>query len=382
MGRTSSRWSLLLPVAASALLVAACGSSRAPAADYSGRTITLGAVLSLTGAGDVFGPQQKQAIDLAVETVNRAGIDGGRIAVDIQDDGSDPATAASAAQKLIGDKRVLALVGPTLAISAATMHPVAQSHGTPVIATSETGPHIVGDCPGAGGCSYVFRDSLGEAVAIPAGVKAAVARTHPKTAAIVYAGDYLPSVQALSTFKQAFADNGVGVADSAAISFSKHDTDFTSAVTAARSQGFGGPVLGDDTFNSYAVSAAAGMAGIGAFSASGYWAGGSDPTNRAFVSAYQARFRDAKGKAQTPDEVAAQAYAAVMILAQAARQANLGFSDTSKDRQALRSAMEGVSLATPMGNFSFTPAHDARQPVWINAIDGAGGFINLSSIGG
>src|SRR5258708_8920841 len=233
VGRTSSRWSLLLPVAASALLVAACGSSRAPAADYSGRTITLGAVLSLTGAGDVFGPQQKQAIDLAVETVNRAGIDGGRIAVDIQDDGSDPATAASAAQKLIGDKRVLAVAGPTLAISAATMHRVAQSHGTPVIATSETGPHIVGDCPGAGGCSYVFRDSLGEAVAIPAGVKAAVARTHPKTAAIVYAGDYLPSVQALSTFKQAVADKGVGVADSAAISFSKHDTDFTSAVTAA-----------------------------------------------------------------------------------------------------------------------------------------------------
>ena len=387
------------------MLVAACGSSSPPAADYSGRTITLGAVLSLTGPGDIFGPQQKQAIDLAVEAVNREGVDGGRIAVAIQDDGSDPATAASAAQKLISDKHVLGLVGPTLTISAATMHPVAQSHRTPVIAPSETGPGIVGDCGGGGGCSYIFRDSLGEAVAIPAGVKAAVARTHPKTAAIVYAGDYVPSVQALGTFKQAFADNGVTVSDTAAISFSKHDTDFTSAIAAAkalkadiwalsgpgttpglvlaaaRGQGFGGPVVGDDTFNNYGVSVAAGMAGIGAFAASSYWPGSSDPTNAAFVSAYQARFKDANGKAQTPDEVAAQAYSAVLIFAQAARMANLGFSDTSKDRQALRSALERVSLATPMGSFSFTAAHDARITVWINAMDGAGGFINLSSIG-
>jgi len=390
----------------SALLIAACGSSSPSTADYSGKTVALGAVLSLTGAGSVFGPQQKQAIDLAVEDLNRTGVAGGRVSVDIQDDASDPATAASAAKKLIADKHVLGLVGPTLTIAATAMHQVAQSGRTPVIAPSETGPHIVGDCSGSGDCPYVFRDSLGEAVAIPAGVKAAVARTHPKTAAIVYCGDYVPSVQALSTFKQAFADNGVTVADSGAVSFSKHDTDFTAAITAAkavkadiwalsgpsttpgsvlaaaRSQGYDGPVLGDDTFNSYTVSAAAGKAGKGAFSASAYWPGSPDPTNKTFVSEYQARFKDANGKAQTPDEVAAQSYSAVLILAQAARQANLGFTNPAGDRDAMRTALERVSLATPLGSFSFTAAHDARQTVWINAMDGAGGFINLTSISG
>jgi hypothetical protein len=72
----------------------------------------------------------------------------------------------------------------------------------------------------------------------------------------------------------------------------------------------------------------------------------------------------------------------VLILAQAARQANLGFADTSGDRAALRTALEHVNLDTPMGTFSFTAAHDAHQPVWINAMDGAGGFINLTSIAG
>ena len=398
--------SALALAALSAVLLAACGSSAAPQADYSGKTITFGAVLSLSGAGDLFGVQQKQAIDLAVEAVNRAGVNGGRITVDVADDGSDPTISATRTQELIGQQHVLGLVGPTLTIAAAGVHSLAQAKQVPVIAPSETGPHIVGDCPAAGGCSYVFRDSLGDAVAIPAGVKAAVARTHPKTAAILYASDYIPSLEALGAFQQALADNGVSVPAGGTISFSKHDTDFTSTtdaaralkadiwavsgpatlpgsiLAAARAHGYNGPVLGDDTFNNFAVSAAAGKAGMGSLSASGYWYGSADPANQAFVSAYEARYKDSNGKGQIPDEVAAQAYTAVLLLAQAARQADLTFSDTAADRAKLRAALEQVRIATPLGGFSFTAAHDASQPVWINAMDGRGGFVNLTSVAG
>jgi hypothetical protein len=67
-------------------------------------------------------------------------------------------------------------------------------------------------------------------------------------------------------------------------------------------------------------------------------------------------------------------------LAEAARSAGLGLTDVAKDRAALRSALEAVSLATPLGKFSFTGAHDVQQPIWINAMDGKGGFVNVTSI--
>ena len=46
--------------------------------------------------------------------------------------------------------------------------PGRQHAKTPVLAVSNTGPGIVGDCPYP--CEYIFRDSLGEAEAIPANI--------------------------------------------------------------------------------------------------------------------------------------------------------------------------------------------------------------------
>src|SRR5437588_9649373 len=54
-----------------------------------GKTIALGAVLSLTGAGGIYGPQQKNGILLAEDEINRSGVNGARIAVTIADDQSD-----------------------------------------------------------------------------------------------------------------------------------------------------------------------------------------------------------------------------------------------------------------------------------------------------
>src|SRR5216683_2548923 len=54
-----------------------------------GKTVALGAVLSLTGAGGIYGPQQKNGILLAEDEINRNGINGAKIAVTIVDDQSD-----------------------------------------------------------------------------------------------------------------------------------------------------------------------------------------------------------------------------------------------------------------------------------------------------
>ena len=388
------------------LLLVACGGSTSSgsSSSYAGKTINLGAVVSLSGGGGVYGPQQKNGIELAVETINKNGINGAKISVDVQDDRSDKQQSAQVVQTFIQTGKVFGIIGPTLSNSAVASHPVAQNLHTPILATSNTAKHIVGDCPYPGGCNYIFRDCLGEATAIPDNVKAAVTKSHPKSAVLFFANDDKFSSDGADIFKQALADNSITIPDGGVLQFSKTESDFKSYVTTAKSknadvwaisslgaipakimiearnQGYTGPFLGGNGLNTYQVSQQAGEQGKGAQSASAYFVGFSDPTNQAFVDAYKGKFKDDKGNPQLPDQIAAQAYTAVLIYAEAAKNANLGFTDIARDRDSLRSALEKVNIASPLGQFRFTSQHDVHQKVWINAFDGKGGFVNVSSL--
>src|SRR5438552_18371680 len=100
------------------VLVAACGSTGGGGGtsnSYSGKTIKLGAVLSITGAGGVYGPQSRDGMKLAVKQINASGgVNGATIDLSFEDDGSDQATSKAKAQTLIGQNQVLDQLGPTL----------------------------------------------------------------------------------------------------------------------------------------------------------------------------------------------------------------------------------------------------------------------------
>src|SRR2546430_10615315 len=178
-----------------ALALAACGGSTGStggggATSYQGKTIQLGAILSLTGAGGVYGPSSKKGADLAVETINNSGgVNGAKISLDTKDDASDKAQSAQVAQTLIQGGQLLALLGPTLSNSAVAVHPLAESFKIPILAVSTTGINIVPDCnyPKTDPCKYAFRDSLGEESAIPANIKTQADTAHPKTALLMVA---------------------------------------------------------------------------------------------------------------------------------------------------------------------------------------------------
>src|SRR5437868_10369416 len=170
------------------LLVAACGSTGGGgggnANSYSGKTIKFGAVLSITGAGGVYGPQSRDGANLAVKQINAAGgVNGAKIELTVEDDASDKAQSSQKAQTLIQQTQVMALLGPTLSNSAVGVHPLAEKLKTPILAVSTTGINIVPNCnnPDPTPCKYVFRDSLGEQTAIPDNIKAYVTDKHPKT---------------------------------------------------------------------------------------------------------------------------------------------------------------------------------------------------------
>ncbi len=377
-----------------ALLVAACGSSGGGAPSYSGKTIKLGAILSLTQAGGVYGPQGQNGMNLAVKQINASGgVNGAQISLTVKDDASDKAQSAAVAQTLIQQDQVMALLGPTLSNSAVAVHPLAESLKTPILAVSTTGIHIVPDCnfPNTAQCKFVFRDSLGEETAIPANIKSYVADSHPKTGVLLVAQDDKFSSDGGKIVQDNVAANGIDLLKT--VKFNKGEADLSPYVTQAvqlhpdvifitslggipakimteaRKQGWQGQFLGGNGFNTATVSKQAGANGKGARSASAWFIGNTFASNAEFVSAYKAEYNT------DPDQFSAQGYTAIKIIADSAKRANLTFTDLAGDKEKLRAAMEKVNLpSTPLGPFQFTADHDVKQTVWVIAMDGTGGF--------
>jgi branched-chain amino acid transport system substrate-binding protein len=402
----------LVSFLAGAILIGACGSTTTTTGGgntYAGKVIKLGAILSITGAGGVYGPQSRDGMNLAVKQINAAGgVLGATIQLTINDDGSLKPQAAQLTQTLIQSEQDLALLGPTLSNSAVGAHPLAESLKTPILAVSTTGIHIVPDCNWSAAtqdttpCKFVFRDSLGEETAIPDNIQSYATDSHPATGVLLVASDDKFSSDGGKIVEATVGKYGINLLK--VISFSKAQPDLSGEVTQAvqlkpdvifitslggipakimteaRKQNWTGQFLGGNGFNTATVSAQAGANGQGARSASAWYLGNTFPSNAEFVSAYRSEYKDANGNPKDPDQFAAQGYAAINILADSAKRANLTFSDLPGDREKLRAAMEKVSIQTPLGPFQFTPTHDVKQTVWIIAMDGKGGFTLVHEI--
>jgi branched-chain amino acid transport system substrate-binding protein len=379
-----------------AILIAACGSGGGSSA----KVIKLGAILSITGAGGVYGPQSRDGMMLAVKQINAAGgVNGVQISLTVKDDASDKAQATQLAQTLIQQEQDLALLGPTLSNSALGAHPLAETLKTPILAVSTTGIHIVPDCnfpASSTPCKYVFRDSLGEETAIPDNIQSYAADKHPKTGVLLVAQDDKFSSDGGTIVQATVGKYGITLLKT--IKFNKAEADLAPYVTQAaqlhpdvifitslgaipakimveaRKQNWTGQFLGGNGFNTATVSTQAGAAGTGARSGSAWYLGNNFPSNADFVAAYKAEYN------KNPDQFAAQGYTAIKILADSVSRANLTYSDLAGDRDKLRTAMESVNIQTPLGPFQFTASHDVKQTVWVIAMDGNGGFTLVHEI--
>ena len=101
------RRTLLKGAAASAVLLAAPGIVRAQ-----GKTVNLGTLTPLTGAGGPYGPSMRDAVADVVKAVNAAGgVDGKQINLVSEDTQTNPDAAVRAAKKLIDVDQVSAIIG-------------------------------------------------------------------------------------------------------------------------------------------------------------------------------------------------------------------------------------------------------------------------------
>lgn len=392
-----------LLVLGTAVLIAACGgassSGSTNAQAYKGKTIHLGAILSLTGPGAVYAVGSRDGMNLAVEQINASGgVNGAKIDLTIEDDASLKPQSGQIAQSLIQAGQIVGLLGPTLSNSAVAAQPEAEALKTPIVGISNTGLHIVPDCnyPKETPCQYVFRDSLGEATAVPDNIQAYARMHHPKTGVLLVARDDKFSSDGGTIVQDAAPKNGIQILQT--ITFSKNDADLTTPVTQAvglhpdvifitslggiparimiqaRQLGFTGAFLGGNGFNTAVVSKQAGASGKGAQSGSAWYINNTFASNANFVTAFRQKY------GRDPDQFAAQGYAGIQIYAAAARLANLTFSNVQTDRSHLRDALEKVNIQTPLGQFQFTSGHDVHQTVWIVQMDGNGGFSLVTSV--
>jgi branched-chain amino acid transport system substrate-binding protein len=390
---------LVVVLASVTLLVGACGSparhNERAEGPWAGHTITIGAVFSTTGPGSAYGVSQRLGASLAVRQIDATGgIRGAHLRIIYENDASLPSLSAEVTRHLIVQDHVLALLGPTLSDAASGAHPVADELKTVMLAVSNTGLGIVGDC--AYPCRWIFRDSLGEQAAIPANIRAYAREAHPATASVVYpAGDAFGLSEA-QIAEESMAPEGIKllsvvecpsatapVAGCVAQATSGNPaflmvTGSSSAFLArvmvrARADGYLGEFLGGNTFNSTVTAKLAGPAGQGAQSAAAWYLGNAFPANESFVASYETAY------GRNPDEFAAQAYTGVELLAKAMEAAPLDFTNLARDRQAVFDSLEAVRMETPLGPFSFTPSHDVEQPIWIVQMDGTGGFRLVTS---
>lgn len=355
------------------LLVSACASppwSSAAArlgAATPGKVARFGAALSLSGPMAEFGNTQRRGISLAQDEINASGVLGKtRLDVSYEDDQSDRTQAAVVFQRLIENKHVLAIIGPTRSDVALSVDPVAQQAGVSVIGISNASGGItqIGN--------FIFRDCLPEARVTPHLVNVVQRRLNLHTAALLH-GDSDQNRSGAHGFRAALATAGVRILTDqtfsnetgdlseqlAAISASPPEALFVAApphlaatvLLQARQRGLTMPIVGSSALDSNTIVRAAGPAAEGLIVGSGWSSASQSPRNQQFASNYRTQF------GMEPDAVAAQAYTSVYILAAALQDAH-----TAHDPRALRDALERVAnIDTPLGPFSFTPD---REPTF------------------
>ncbi|WP_042347614.1 ABC transporter substrate-binding protein [Bacillus massiliigorillae] len=315
-----------------------------------------GVISFITGSGAAYGEAITNGFNLAKKEINAEGKV--NIELVIEDSAGKQEQALSAAQKLMADNNIIGLLGPTLSTEMNVVAQEADMNGIPIMGTSTTADGIpqIGD--------YVFRNSIPEALAIPASMKKAVEKYKAKKVAILYGNDDVFTKSGYDTMKKEAEKQGLEVLDTE--TFQKGQSDYNAQLTKikglkpdlilcsalynegavimdqARKMGIDVPFVGGNGFNSPQVIEIAGAAADGLVVATPWFGAKDDPK----VKEFNTKYKEAYGK--DPDQFAAQAYDAMKIYAKALENAGEADRDAFRDALADIKDFDGI-----LGKFSF-----------------------------
>lgn len=351
----------------------------------SGDVIKIGTDLEITGGQASFGNSALKGVKLAVKEINDAGgILGKKLEVVEADNASKPEEATRAAQKLISNDKVVAIIGSTTSTNTLGIVPVAMEKGIPLISSSATNPKVTVDERTSKVNEWVFRACFidpfqGEVMAnfSTNELKATTAAIYTDTSS-----DYSKGLQ--KYFKETFIKNGGTIVGEE--SYQQKDSDFKAVLTRikamnpdviylpgyyeevgkilkqAREMGITVPFMGGDGWDSPQLAEIAGKEALAnTFMSNHYSSEDTAPEVVAFVDSYKKAENN-----EVPDGMAVLGYDAVKLLADAIVRADT--TDPEKLRDAL-AATKDLQLAT--GKITINETHDpVKSAAVLEFVDG------------
>lgn len=337
--------------------------------------IKIGAILSLTGSAAQYGKWSQNGIELAVSQVNQTGgIDGRPFQIIYEDDATDPATAVSAAQKLISIDHVSAIIGPLTSSSVLAAAPVAEANHVVLLSPCASSPKIThaGD--------YIFRNWPSDDFEGGAMAEFLANQLHVKTVVVAFMNNayglglkdvFIRRAKELGlkildvlSFEQGATDLRAQAARIAELKpdvvyAPGHGKEVATLIRQCREIGVKSIFASSVAFESPDVFTVAGSAADGTYyTAPAFNPDSKESVVKKFCEAYETRFH------AKPEVFAAHAYDAVKILATALENAG---GDIGKLKNALYEIHDFPGVA---GNTTFDKNGDVIQPVAVKVAEG------------
>jgi branched-chain amino acid transport system substrate-binding protein len=345
------------------LVLSACGGAG------QANTIKVGVVAELTGDIPAVGASCKNAAEMAVQQINDAGgLDVGgtkyKVELFIEDNAGKADQSASAAQKLITQQNVVAIIGPNASRYAIPASEIAESSKVVLISPWSTNPKTTLNAKDDSPKKYVFRAAFIDPFQGRVVAKFALDNLKATKAAVLYdvASDYNKGIAEF--FKQTYEESGGTVV--AFETYTTGDKDFSAQLTKikeaapeviflpnyysevplqiqqAHRLGIDVPFLGSDSWGSAELISLCGTDCEGYYFSTHYAADAATPVATKFIEAYKTKY------GATPDDVAALTFDSFGLLWQALQSAG------TVDREAVREAMAKIpSYEGVTGNMAF-----------------------------
>jgi branched-chain amino acid transport system substrate-binding protein len=129
--------------------IATFGAGTASAQD---KTIKIGGLFPMSGPGAYFGAQDKQGIELALEELNKTGVNGYKFAIQYEDSACSPLPASQAAKRLLDQYKPDVIIGEECSDATLAIMPIVAEAKVPLINAGSSSIRITDP-----GNPYTFR---------------------------------------------------------------------------------------------------------------------------------------------------------------------------------------------------------------------------------
>ena len=193
------------------------------AANAQDKTIKIGALFPMSGPGAYFGAQDKQGVELALEQLNKDGVNGYKFTVQYEDSACSPLPASQAAKRLIDQYKPDVIIGEECSDATLAIMPIVEQAKTPMINAGSSALKVTDP-----GNPYTFRIMPNEVMQGVDIATQAYNKLNARTAVLLYENTNA-GIGNAKVFKDTFEKlGGKIVAD---IGFGRDVNDFTSIAT-------------------------------------------------------------------------------------------------------------------------------------------------------